>query len=146
MRSMRNQILFFICLSMVIFIGNIDEAFFNDIVAYDSNNETFLRFSTINSKFQDIFSIVFFVIQTLLPFILMIVSSSLLIVKIFKTRIQITNNKRLKKDTKFAASSLSMNLLFAILNFPNSVALSLLFVLFKLWLQFLCSNANQFNI
>lgn len=125
MRRVRNQILFLICLSMVIFIGNIDEAFFNDIVAYDSNNETFLRCTTINSKFQDISSIVFFVIQALLPFILMIVFSSLSIVKIFKTRIQITNNKRLKKDTKFAVSSLSMNLLFAILNFPNSVALYL---------------------
>ena len=125
MRSMRNQILFLICLSMVIFIGNIDEAFFNDIVAYDSNNETFLRCTTINSKFQDISSIVFFVIQALLSFILMIVFSSLLIVRIFKSRIQMANNKRLKKDTKFAVSSLSMNLLFAILNFPNSVALYL---------------------
>jgi hypothetical protein len=145
MRSMKNQILFFICLSMVIFIGNIDEAFFNDIVVYDSSNEKFLRCATINSEFQDISSIVFFVIQALLPFILMIVFSSLLILNIFKSRIQITNNKRLKKGTKFAVSSLSMNVLFAILNFPNSVALyfniifiSLLFVLFKLWLQFLC--------
>ena len=63
----------------------------------------------------------------LVPFFLMILFSSLLILSIFKIRRNVHLNntnrehKRLKKDIKFATSLLSMNLLFILLNLPIEI-------------------------
>ena len=67
----------------------------------------------------------------LIPFILMIIFSTLLIITIFKSRSKVNNslkeNKRLKKDIKFSISLLSMNLLFILLNLPDEIDLFLPF-------------------
>lgn len=66
--------------------------------------------------------------RTLFPFVLMVIASGLLIYLIIMSgrRVLKSNsneNKRFKRDIKFAASSISLNLVYIILNMPVSLVL-----------------------
>ena len=65
---------------------------------------------------------------TILPFSLMIVFATLLIITIFQSRLRILrmsaiqDRNRLNKDIKFAVTSILLNFIFIILNLPICVA------------------------
>lgn len=136
MRRILIQMLFFIGLIMIILIGNVDEAFFYELATYNLSNTTYLSCTITNNEFQNISTIIFFIIQALLPFILMILFSIMLIVTIFNSRSRnqvassVNENNRLKRDVKFALSSLSMNVLFAILNSIFRIRLPSIFLVY----------------
>jgi hypothetical protein len=66
--------------------------------------------------------------STLIPFILMFIFSILLIYTIFKSRLRIlrlnsaVDRKKLRKDIKFAFTSILLNVTFCIINLPVCVA------------------------
>jgi hypothetical protein len=63
MRRILIQVLFFIGLIMIILIGNVDEAFFYDLATYNLSNTTYLSCTITNNEFQNISTIIFFIIQ-----------------------------------------------------------------------------------
>jgi len=95
----------------------------------------------------------------LAPFLLMICFSFLLIRAIFESRRRVRNpsnsareNLRLRQDIKYAVSSLSMNLLFFILNLPVQIELALPFLgmndffLLTLYLYYMAYSVNFYII
>jgi len=121
LKKTKSQIIFFILLCLFNIIYHINLPFSFDLIT--ANNQTICYF--INEKSQTIVSFMDLVNFFLLPFILMIIFSSLLIGSFFKSRKRTNNrlreNKRLTKDIKFSITSLSMNLLFLILNLPIDI-------------------------
>ena len=105
----------------------------NVLISYDtvtiSNTTTICFFN--NDENQLTVTLMDLIDFILIPFILMIIFSTLLIITIFKSRSKVNNslkeNKRLKKDIKFSISLLSMNLLFILLNLPDEIDLFLPF-------------------
>jgi len=120
-KKKKNQIIFLIILFAFNFVLHINIPFSFDIVTF--KNISICDF--VDDESQVIVSFMDFVNFVLVPFILMILFSSLLIVSIFKSRRRTNNplreNKRFNKDVKFAISLLLMNFLFIILNMPFDV-------------------------
>jgi hypothetical protein len=117
------QIIFIIVLILFNIIYHINVPFSYDIIVVDNN--TYCGF--VNDEWQSVISFMDLANCALIPFLLMLFFSILLIRAIFKSRrrIHLSNsareNKRLKKDIKFAISLLSMNLLFILLNLPIEI-------------------------
>jgi len=123
------QIIFIIVLILFNIIYHINVPFSYDIIVVDNN--TYCGF--VNDEWQSVISFMDLANCALIPFLLMLFFSILLIRAIFKSRRRIHLNnsarekKRLKKDIKFAISSLLMNLLFVILHLPFSSVIFLTF-------------------
>jgi hypothetical protein len=119
----KNQIIFFVCLCIFNFIYHINVPFSFDLLNIENSTICFFT----NEENHIIIPIMDLVNCVLAPFLLMMTFSSLLIGAIFKSRRIIHLNdsekkkKRLKRDIKFSISSLSMNLLFVILNMPIEI-------------------------
>jgi hypothetical protein len=96
-----------------------------ELINTGSLNQTHYRCTYINDVAQQVSSLMDTVHRVILPFSLMFVFSILLIGSIFMSRYRVhdslVQDKRLKRDIRFAISSFSMNLLFVILNLPMSV-------------------------
>ena len=97
------------------------------------NNSNSNSTSELNCYFTELFhKKIFYMMDlinsTLIPFILMFIFSILLIYIIFKSRLRIlrldsaTDRKRLRKDIKFAFTSILLNVAFVALNLPVCVA------------------------
>ena len=127
LRKLKVQIYFFILLCLFNIVYHLNVPFFSDISSYNNDSFCFL----IDLESQIIVSFMDLVNYILLPFFLMIIFSSLLIAFIFKSRRRVFLNnsvrekKRLKQDIKFSIISLSMNLLFVIMNMPLTIDLFL---------------------
>ena len=153
LKKTRSQIIFFILLCVFNIIYHINLPFSFDLISV--NNQTVCYF--INEESQTIVSYMDLVNFFLFPFILMIFSSNMLIFIIFKSRNRVNHNnsekenKRLKQDIKFSITSLSMNLLFLILNLPIDIIEFLplynnneLYMIF--WYIFNISSATNFYL
>lgn len=93
----------------------------------DNSNVTICNF---NSKYDQIIIMNMDLgFRVMFPFVLMIITSALLINKVVMSgrRVLANNssneNKRIKRDIKFAISSISLNFVYIILNLPISLAL-----------------------
>ena len=123
------QIIYMILLIIFNIIYHINIPFSYDLIVVD--NTTYCGF--INDEWQSIISYMDLANCALIPFLLMLFFSILLIKAIFKSRSRINlnntvrENKRLKKDIKFAISLLLMNLLFVILHLPFASVIFLTF-------------------
>ena len=123
------QIYFFISLCLFNIFYHLNVPLSYDTVTISNNNTTICFFNNDENQltvtFMDLIDFI------LIPFILMIIFSTLLILTIFKSRSRVNNslkeNKRLRKDVKFSISLLSMNLLFILLNLPDEIDLFLPF-------------------
>ena len=119
----KNQTIFFVCLCFFNFIYHINVPFSFDLLNVENSTICFFT----NEENHIIIPLMDLVNCVLAPFLLMITFSSLLIAAIFNSRRIIHLNdsekriKRLKRDIKFSISSLSMNLLFVILNMPIEI-------------------------
>jgi len=123
LRQFKNEIKYIIAIVVFAFVYYIPQAFCWDVInTSETINQTTLECSEINYKFQLIASLMDTIHAFLLPFLLMIIFSTLLIVSIFKSRSRVfasfNENRNIKRDIIFAISSFSMNLLFIILNLP----------------------------
>jgi len=120
-KNIKNQILFFIIVTLFVIPYNVYVPLNIDILDFDNSSSICVFIS--DESFQISYQMNF-VNYCLLPFIFMIVFSILLIRTIFKSRQRVTLNnssrqqKRLRQDIKFTISLLSMNLLFILLNIP----------------------------
>ena len=127
LKKKQNQTLFFIILCLFNFFYRLNIPFSAGLMSI--NNLTICFFDTYEN--QLIISNMDLVNLILIPFILMILFSSLLIGSIFKARRRVglnnsdRENRRRKQDIKVSFSLLSMNLLFILLNLPLNVALLL---------------------
>jgi len=116
----RNQIIFLVVLILFNIVYRLNVPFSYDLENID--NITFCNF--INNEWQTIISAMDIVNCLLVPFLLMLLFSILLIVTIFNSRSRVNLNvsdrgkKRLKHDTKFAISLITMNLFFLLLILP----------------------------
>jgi len=92
-------------------------------VLFQNNNST-VCWPRINKTFIDTLDLVN---SNLVPFLLMFTFTNLLVYSVFKSRLRILrlntprDRVRLRKDIKFAVSSVFFNLFFVILNLPHSV-------------------------
>ena len=122
------QIYYFVSLCVFNIFYHLNVPISYDTVAI-SNTTTICFFN--NDENQLTVTLMDLIDFILIPFILMIIFSTLLIITIFKSRSKVNNslkeNKRLKKDIKFSISLLSMNLLFILLNLPDEIDLFLPF-------------------
>ncbi len=79
---------------------------------------------TIECQYPEFYINIELVISILIPFIAMLIFTSLLVRVIFKTRLKILNvnnrrdRNRLKKDIQFAITNISLNVLFICLDLP----------------------------
>ncbi len=94
---------------------------------YKANNSSNQTSQEVIREANNAFGIICYIYNIGLPFIIMMVFSTLLVHTIFKSRLRIlrlTNQhdrNRLKKDIQFAISSIFLNLFFLILYLPNTV-------------------------
>lgn len=92
----------------------------NETIRYECN------YSVVNQ--ENIYSWMDLLNLTILPFSLMIVFATLLIITIFQSRLRILrmsaiqDRNRLNKDIKFAVTSILLNFIFIILNLPICIA------------------------
>ncbi len=125
LRKKFNQFLYFISLIIFSFLYYIVQPFCWDVINIGGLNETILSCTFVNYELQKISSLMDTIHRVVLPFLLMVIFSSLLIGSIFISRRRVSDsvneNKRLKRDVRFAISSFSMNLLFMVLNLPLSM-------------------------
>lgn len=90
-----------------------------------SRNRTLCTFS--NADFLQNLSFIDLLNRALIPFVLMIVFTSLLILTIqksrrrIKIRYSINENRTFKRDLKFSVSSILMNIIYLVLNLPRSL-------------------------
>ena len=104
------------------------KAILNEHTTYNISNQS--NFACQNKKYNTriILEVIDFLNSTLIPFLLMLFFSIQLIYVIFKSRlriIRITNQlarNRLRKDIKFAITSIILNFMFFIFNLPISLA------------------------
>ncbi len=104
------------------------KALLNENIMYDINNQSNFVCQSNNSKIRTLLIVIDFLNSTLIPFLMMLLFSILLIYIILKSRIKIirmtnqSNKNRLRKDIKFAITSVILNLFFFIFNLPICVA------------------------
>jgi len=112
-------------LVVFVIVYYIAQPFCFDIINIGSINETVLICSFASNDLAQLSASMDTVHRVILPFTLMVIFSALLIGTIFRSRSRISssvrNNRRLNRDIRFSVSSLSMNLLFVVLNLPLSV-------------------------
>ena len=108
-------------------VYKIETNILNASLSFNSTNEEYnCYFIDLNQK--KVLYMMDLVNSTLLPFGLMIIFSILLIYTIFKSRLRIlrldsaVDRKRLRKDIKFAFTSILLNVAFVILNLPVCIA------------------------
>jgi hypothetical protein len=127
-KKKKTQIIFLILLTVHNIAYHINLLFDFDVFE-ESNETTTCYFTSYHTQkvngYKDMINCV------LGPFFLMMCFSSLLIAAIFRSRKRVHLNdaerekKRLKQDIKFSITSLSMNLLFVIMNMPLAIDLFL---------------------
>ena len=129
LRNYFTQFIYFAFILVSTCIYYLGIPFWYDIMSHidSSSNQTYLDCDFIDFNAQQWSSYMDLVDRAVTPFILMIISTTLLVCLIFKTRNRINHTvnetKRRKQDLRFAFSSFSMNLLFILLNLPLSVVL-----------------------
>jgi len=114
---------------MFCFIYYLIQPFCFDLIEINSgdNETTFIICSFKNAYLQRVSALVDTIHRVILPFTLMIVFSTLLVVFICESSKRVagitknSTDRRHKHDVKFAISSFSMNLLFILLNLPLSL-------------------------
>jgi hypothetical protein len=114
---------------MFCFIYYLIQPFCFDLIEINSgdNETTFIICSFKNAYLQRVSALVDTIHRVILPFTLMIVFSTLLVVFICESSKRVagitknSTDRRHKHDVKFAISSFSMNLLFILLNMPLAV-------------------------
>jgi hypothetical protein len=114
---------------MFCFIYYLIQPFCFDLIEISSgdNETTFIICSFKNAYLQRVSALVDTIHRVILPFTLMIVFSTLLVVFICESSKRVagitknSTDRRHKHDVKFAISSFSMNLLFILLNLPLSL-------------------------
>ena len=100
--------------------------FLNDLyISLNGNLSEISCESFMNEVFNDIFYYIDLFNSTLMPFIFMVLTSFLLVCKIYKSRSKFQskskNNIKQKKDIKFAISSITLNLIFLFFNLPMCI-------------------------
>lgn len=123
-----NQIIFSVCCYMFNCVYYLPISFYQDLVDHSNNsNVTVIFCDFISQESQTILSMMDLVNLVIIPFILMVVFSFLLMSSIFRSRRRVmTNytsgeNKTFKRDIKLAITSISLNLIYLILNVPLSI-------------------------
>ena len=130
----QNSVIFLIVLFNLVYYSPF--FVYSSLILLNSNNTNILDsngsleyncyFADLNQK--KVLYMMDLVNSTLLPFGLMIIFSILLIYTIFKSRLRIlrldsaVDRKRLRKDIKFAFTSILLNVAFVILNLPVCIA------------------------
>ena len=92
----------------------------------NSSNSTEIIYKCVNLEEQNIVNWLDLLNSTLLPFLIMAISTSITVTKLFKSRSKTTaeakpNTKLKQRDTKFAITSVGLNLFFFIFNLPVCV-------------------------
>jgi len=129
LRNKLNQTRYLVGLIMFCFIYYLIQPFCFDLIEINSgdNETTFIICSFKNAYLQRVSALVDTIHRVILPFTLMIVFSTLLVVFICESSKRVagitknSTDRRHKHDVKFAISSFSMNLLFILLNLPLSL-------------------------
>lgn len=94
---------------------------------FSLTNNTNNTICYLSDDYSNLIKIIDLLQSTVLPFILMVVFSLLLMHTIFQSRLRILrmtrqlDRSRLKKDIKFAITSITLNALFIVLNLPLNV-------------------------
>ncbi len=137
LRKNKNQFIYLAGLIVLSLSYHVGSVFFYDIIIYNENSMNMNNitngssysagYKSCNFKSEEYKAIVSYMdlmMRAIVPFILMVFFSSLLIIGIRLSRHRVLNalreNARLKREIQFGISSLSMNFLFVILNFPIS--------------------------
>lgn len=122
-RKKKTQLVYFIILLTINFVYYIPISFFFDIISYNQSNVSSLVCTYNSLSSQDIATYLSLLNRTVIPFSLMMLFSFLLIYSIFKSRNRVlstmSENKRLKRDIRFAFSSFFLNVTFILLNAPT---------------------------
>jgi hypothetical protein len=119
-KKLRFQFMICACVMVFNFIYYIQLLFsniFHDFID-DTSNQTDIWCLVINENYNIIFDWIDLFYSTVIPFLLMLISTLLTLKSIFKSRKKLTISKNLVKDIKFAITSIFLNILFLILNFP----------------------------
>jgi hypothetical protein len=117
---------FFIYSKLFIVYSNETNILNNTNYINNTNNELNCYFTELYHK--KVLYMMDLINSTLIPFILMFIFSILLIYTIFKSRLRILrlnsaiDRKKLRKDIKFAFTSILLNVTFCIINLPVCVA------------------------
>ena len=114
------QIIICICVLLFNLIYYIQLLFSNisSEIIEDNSNQTEIWCFVITEHYNMIFDWIDLFYSTVIPFIFMLISTIITLTFIFKSRKKVTISKNLIKDIKFAITSIFLNLLFLILNFP----------------------------
>lgn len=128
--------------------------FYYDVILSGSGNDSYLSCNFIDSTSHSVLSYLFLANSAVMPFIIMLIFTTLLCYSIFKSRNRIQanhsqeENKTFKRDLKFTVTSIGLNLIFIALNLPVSLAIlvpdyqqSILFV-FSYFLFYLSYGVN----
>ena len=92
----------------------------------NSSNSTEIIFKCVNLEEEKIVDWLDLFNSTILPFLIMAISTSVTVTKLFKSRSKTTaeakpNTKLKQRDTKFAITSVALNLFFFVFNLPVCV-------------------------
>ena len=130
MRKQRAQLIFFLAWTAFNLLYYVAIPFCYDIVDYNynvENSSAILGCDFIDYNSQMIASYMDLTMRDLLPFALMFLFSTLLIISIFRSRMRVMGTreqaKRLARDIRFSIMTLLMNLLFIILSLPLAIVL-----------------------
>ena len=125
LRDKSSQNTYIIGLVLFCFVYYLAQPFCFDLINIGGTNETKIICHFANNDLSKLSALMDTIHRVILPFTFMGIFSILLIIIIFRSRSRVSNSvnasKRLKRDIRFAISSLSMNLLFVVLNLPLSV-------------------------
>ncbi len=132
LKKKRNQIYYFLILCVFNTIYHINVPLsFDTFYFYDNNNNNSMICFFNSDENQIIVTFMDLVNFILLPFLLMIIFSTLLTLTVFKSRGRLNDslreNKNFRKDAKLSISLLAMNLLFMLLTLPDEIDLFLPF-------------------
>ena len=125
----KTQMLYLLAVCVYLTAFYLAYPFFYDLIPYTAGNTTTYSCSFDSSSSQIVLSFLFLVNSAILPFIIMFAITVLLVNVITKSRHRIAanhtaeENKTFKRDFKFTVTSISLNLMFIILNLPVSIAI-----------------------
>ena len=125
LRDKSIQSTYIIGLIVFVIVYYIAQPFCFDVINIGNVNETQMICSFVNDELGRLSALMDSIHRVILPFAIMVICSSLLIFTIFESRRRISGSvnreRRLNRDIRFSISSLSMNLLFVVLNLPLSI-------------------------
>ena len=125
----RNQLIYILIVILYLGAFYLVYPFYYDVILSGSGNDSYLSCNFIDSSSHSVLSYLFLANSALMPFIIMIIFTTLLCYTIFKSRNRIQanhsqeENKTFKRDLKFTITSIGLNLIFIALNLPVSLAI-----------------------